>query len=235
MRFERALAVFAHPDDGEFGFAGTVAKLVREGTDMHYVCITDGSAGSNEPGVTREELRPVREREQRAAAEVLGVAEVHFLGFVDGTLELDMALREAMARVVRAVRPEVIIGPDPERMWNRDRTYINHRDHRVAGEAVLTVVMPDAPSRPQFPELLDEGLEPFEVPNVWLAAEEGDTVIDISETMDLKIRALGCHESQLGAFPEWEDMIRRFAKERGASAGIEYAECFKTFALRGED
>jgi len=235
MRFERALAVFAHPDDGEFGFAGTVAKLVGEGTEMHYVCITDGSAGSNEPGVTREQLRPVREREQRAAAEVLGVAEVHFLGFVDGTLELDMALRKAMARVVRAVRPDVIIGPDPERMWNRDRTYINHRDHRVAGEAVLTVVMPDAPSRPQFPELLDEGLEPFEVSNIWLAAEEGDTVIDISETMDLKIRALGCHESQLGAFPEWEDMIRRFAKERGASAGIAYAECFKTFALRGED
>jgi len=95
--------------------------------------------------------------------------------------------------------------------------------------------MPDAPSRPQFSELLDEGLEPFEVPNLWLSAEEGDTVVDISETMELKIRALGCHESQLGAFPDWEDMIRRFAKERGAAAGIEYAECFKTFALRGED
>ena len=235
MQFERALAVFAHPDDGEFGFAGTVAKLAREGTEVHYVCITDGSAGSNEPGVTREQLRPIREREQRAAAEALGVAEVHFLGFVDGTLELNMELRKAMTRVVRKVRPDVIIGPDPSRMWNRQRTYINHRDHRVAGEAVMTVVMPDAPSRPQFPELLDEGLEPFEVSAVWLGAEEGDTAIDITETMDAKLRALGCHESQLGAFPDWEDMIRRHAKERGAASGIEYAECFTTFRLRGED
>src|SRR5947199_10483780 len=139
MRFERALAVFAHPDDGEFGFAGTVAKLAREGTEVHYVCITDGSAGSNEPGVTREQLRPIREREQRAAAEVLGVRECHFLGFVDGTLELDTELRRAMTRVVRAIRPDLMMGPDPSRLWNRDRTYINHRDHRMAGEAVLTV------------------------------------------------------------------------------------------------
>jgi len=235
MRFERALAVFAHPDDGEFGFAGTVAKLVREGTEMHYVCITDGSAGSNEPGVTRDQLRPIREREQRAAAEVLGVTECHFLGFLDGTLELNMDLRKAMTRVVRGVRPDLIIGPDPSRLWNGERTYINHRDHRIAGEAVLTVVMPDAPSRPQFPELLDEGLEPFEVPAVWLSAEEGESVVDITETIDLKLRALGCHESQLGAFPDWEDMIRGIAKERGAGAGVEYAERFTTFTLREDD
>ena len=235
MRFERALAVFAHPDDGEFGFSGTVAKLAREGTEVHYVCITDGSAGSNEPGVTRDQLRPIREREQRAAAEVLGVTECHFLGFLDGTLELTMDLRKAMARVVRGVRPDLIIGPDPSRLWNGERTYINHRDHRVAGEAVLTVVMPDAPSRPQFPELLDEGLEPFEVPALWLSAEEGESVVDITETIDLKLRALGCHESQLGAFPDWEDMIRGIAKERGAGAGVEYAERFTTFSLREDD
>ena len=112
MRFERALAVFAHPDDGEFGFAGTVAKLVREGTEVHYVCITDGSAGSNEPGVTREQLRPIRAREQLAACEVLGVKECHFLGFVDGELELTMELRRAMTRITRTVRPDLIIGPD---------------------------------------------------------------------------------------------------------------------------
>jgi LmbE family N-acetylglucosaminyl deacetylase len=235
MRFERALAVFAHPDDGEFGFSGTVAKLAREGTEVHYVCITDGSAGSNEPGVTRDQLRPIREREQRAAAEVLGVTECHFLGFLDGTLELNMDLRKAMTRVVRGVRPDLVIGPDPSRLWNAERTYINHRDHRVAGEAVLTVVMPDAPSRPQFPELLDEGLEPFEVPALWLSAEGGETVVDITETMDLKVRALGCHESQLGAFPDWEDMIRGIAKERGADAGVEYAERFTAFTLRGDD
>ncbi|MFN2543661.1 MAG: PIG-L deacetylase family protein [Actinomycetota bacterium] len=234
MQFRTALAVFAHPDDGEFGFAGTIAKWAKEGTEVHYVCITDGSAGSNERGVTREELRPIREREQRAACEVLGVRECHFLGFVDGQLELDMNLRRAVTRVVRDIRPDVIVGTDPSRLWNRDRTYINHLDHRIAGEVVLTTAMPDAPSRPQFPELLEEGFEPFEVPAVWFSAEDGDTVVDISDTIDAKIRALGCHESQLGAYPDWQELIRRMGKERGAPAGVEYAECFKTFNLKNE-
>ena len=235
MQFAKALAVFAHPDDGEFGFAGTVAKWTSEGTEVHYACVTDGSAGSNDPGVTREDLRPLRKREQLAACDVLGVKECHFLGFVDGELELTMDLRRAMARVVRAVRPDVLVGPDPSRMWNRDRTYINHRDHRVVGEAVLTVVMPDAPSRPQFPELLEEGLEPFEVPNLWLGSEEGDTLVDISGTIERKLEALGRHASQLGEFGDWQDMVRRMAKERGAAAGMEYAESFRTFVLRGDD
>jgi LmbE family N-acetylglucosaminyl deacetylase len=235
MRFDKALAVFAHPDDGEFGFGGTVAKLVREGTEVHYVCVTDGSAGSNEPGVTREEMRPIRTREQRAACEVLGVAECHFLGFVDGELELSMDLRRAVTREIRRIRPDLIIGPDPDRLWNRDRDYINHRDHRVAGEAVLTAIMPDAPTRMQFPELLDEGFEPFEPPNLWLMAEDGDLLVDITETIDVKVEALGRHESQLGAFPDWEEEIRSRAKELGAGAGMEYAECFRTFSLRPED
>jgi LmbE family N-acetylglucosaminyl deacetylase len=235
VQFSRALAVFAHPDDGEFGFAGTVAKWASEGTEVQYVCVTDGSAGSNTPGVTREELRPIRKREQLAACDVLGVRECHFLGFVDGELELTMDLRRAMTRVVRSVRPDVILGPDPSRLWNRDRTYINHRDHRVVGEAVLTVVMPDAPSRPQFPELLEEGLEPFEVPNVWLASEEGDTLVDISETIETKLDALGCHESQLAEFGDWREEVRRMAKERGAPDGMGHAERFRTFVLRDDD
>jgi len=140
-----------------------------------------------------------------------------------------------MTRVVRAVRPDVLVGPDPSRMWNRDRTYVNHRDHRVVGEAVLTVVMPDAPSRPQFPELLEEGLEPFEVPNLWLSSEEGDTLVDVSSTIERKLEALGCHESQLGEFPDWQDMVRRMAKERGAPVGMDHAESFRTFALRADD
>jgi LmbE family N-acetylglucosaminyl deacetylase len=235
MQFRTALAVFAHPDDGEFGFAGTVAKVAREGTEVHYVCVTDGSAGSNEPGITREALRPVRSREQLAACEVLGVKECHFLGFVDGELELNMDLRLALTREVRRVRPDLILGPDPSRLWNRTRDYINHRDHRVVGEAVLTAVMPDAPTRLQFPDLLEEGFEPFEPQKLWLSAEDGDTLVDITETIDVKVRALSRHESQLGAFPDWEEMIRRRAKEFGAAAGMEYAECFKTFAFGNHD
>src|SRR6059036_1688341 len=208
---------------------GTAAKWARNGTEVHYVVITDGSAGSNEPGVTREGMRPIRESEQRAAAEVLGVASVTFLGEVDGYLEVTPDSRRKVCREVRRLRPEVIVAPDPSRLWYGDG-YINHTDHKRAGELALTAVMPDAPSRPQFPELLDEGLEPFEVPNVWLTSEDGETLVDITETIDLKVAALGRHESQLGAFPDWEDMIRRRAKEVGSAAGVEYAESFRSFS-----
>ncbi|MGH2672215.1 MAG: PIG-L deacetylase family protein, partial [Actinomycetota bacterium] len=171
MGFASALVIFAHPDDGEFMCGGTVAAWAKEGTEVHYCVVTDGSAGSNEPGVTREEMIPIREREQRAAAEVLGVTSVHFLGFRDGELEVNLGTREAVTRVVRRVRPEVIVAPDPSRLWS-GTGYINHWDHKQVGMLALCAVMPDAPSRPQFPRLLEEGFEPFEVPNLWLSAEE---------------------------------------------------------------
>jgi LmbE family N-acetylglucosaminyl deacetylase len=236
MKFERALVVFAHPDDGEFGSAGTVAAWTRNGTEVTYVCVTDGSAGSNEPGVTREELRPIREAEQRAACDVLGVKEVVFLGYLDGIVEVTMDLRRALTREVRRVRPDVLVAPDPVRFWDESRTYINHPDHRAVGVACMAVVNPDSPTRPQFPELLVEGFEPFEIPNLWIPAYEGDadTFVDITDTVELKIEALRCHKSQIHDWPvdEW---IRRRAKERGAPRGLEYAESFRTFRLQERD
>ncbi|MBI4260627.1 MAG: PIG-L family deacetylase [Actinobacteria bacterium] len=208
---------------------GTVAAWAREGTEVHYACITDGSAGSNEPGAVREEIARTRERELREACEVLGVRSVSFLGFVDGSLELTMDLRRAVTREVRRIRPDVLVGPDPSRRWARGE-YINHPDHRVAGEAVLCAVNPDAPTRPQFSELLDEGFEPFEVPSLWLTAEDADTFVDVTETIDVKIEALGRHRSQLAGFPA-EELVRDRARELGARAGMEYAEGFRTFAL----
>ena len=236
MKFEKALVVFAHPDDGEFGSAGTVAAWTRKGTEVTYVCVTDGSAGSNEPGVTREELRPIREAEQRAACEVLGVKEVVFLGYLDGMVEVTMNLRRALTREVRRVRPDVLVAPDPVRFWDESRTYVNHPDHRAVGVACMAVVNPDSPTRPQFPELLDEGFEPFEIPNLWIPAYEGDadTFVDIADTVEVKIEALRCHKSQIHDWPvdEW---IRRRAKERGAPRGLEYAESFRTFRLQERD
>ena len=158
MAFSSALVIFAHPDDAEFMAGGTIARWVREGTEVHYCCITDGSAGSNEPGVTREQVAPVRLREQRAAAEVLGVRQVHFLGYVDGMIEVTFDLRRDVTRVVRTVRPEVILAPDPQRLWFGSG-YVNHWDHKVAGTVALCAVMPDSPTRAQFPELLEEGTE----------------------------------------------------------------------------
>jgi LmbE family N-acetylglucosaminyl deacetylase len=228
VAFASALVIFAHPDDAEFMCGGTVAAWALEGTDVHYCVITDGSAGSNEPGVTREEMIPIREREQRAAAEVLGVRSVSFLGFVDGELEVNLETRKAVARVVRRVRPEVIVAPDPSRLWSGSH-YVNHWDHKQAGTLALCAVMPDAPSRPQFPELLDEGLEPFEVPNLWLPAEETDTYVDISKTLETKIEALRRHESQGTA--ESEEWVRERAHKVGEKAGMEAAEGFKAFAL----
>jgi LmbE family N-acetylglucosaminyl deacetylase len=233
MEFERALVIFAHPDDAEFGTAGTVAKWTRAGTEVGYVCVTDGSAGSNEPGVTRDEIADVRHVEQRAACDVLGVEDLVFLDVPDGHVEVTRELRRAITREVRRFRPDVLVAPDPTRYWDETRSYINHWDHRAVGQACMAVVNPDASTRPMFPELLDEGFEPFEIKHLWIGTfgTDADTHVDITETIDQKIQALRCHKSQIGDEPvdEW---IRARAKERGAPHGLEYAESFRTFKLR---
>jgi LmbE family N-acetylglucosaminyl deacetylase len=236
MTFQRALVAFAHPDDAEFGSAGTVAKWVTEGTEVMYVSVTDGSAGSNEPGAVREEIRQVREDELRAACDVLGVKECVFLGFEDGTLEVTLEVRRALTREVRRWRPDVLVSPDPVRYWDDERKYINHPDHRAVGVACLAVVNPDSPTRPQFPELLDEGLEPFEVPNLWMPTFDAgaDMFVDVSETIDLKVESLRCHKSQIHDWPV-EEWVRKRAKERGTERGMEYAESFRTFKLKDEE
>lgn len=232
MRFASALVLFAHPDDAEYMCGGTVAVWTREGTEVHYVIVTDGSAGSNEPGAVRAEISKVRRREQKAAAKVLGVKSVTFLDFPDGMLEVNLETRKAVTREVRRLRPEVVVAPDPSRLWY-GRQYINHADHRAAGELALCAVMPDAPSRPQFPELLDEGLEPYEIPHLWLATEEPDTYLDITKTMDAKLEALTKHRSQsLEDSLEW---VRDRARELGEKGGVEYAEGFRTFSLKDEE
>jgi len=236
MEFERVAVVFAHPDDAEFGTAGTVATWTKGGTRVVYVCVTDGSAGSNEPGAIREELTEIRKAEQEAACDVLGVEECVFLGYRDGMVEATLDLRRDITRVVRRVRPDVFVAPDPTRFWDEERTYVNHPDHRAVGQACLAVVNPDASTRPQFPELLEEGLEPFEIPNLWIPTydRDADTFIDITETIETKIQALRCHKSQIHDWPvdEW---IRERARKRGEARGLDYAETFRTFKFRDEE
>jgi LmbE family N-acetylglucosaminyl deacetylase len=235
MRFGRALVVFAHPDDAEFSVAGTVASWTQEGTRVGYVCVTDGSAGSNEPGAGREELKVLREGELLAACQVLGVEDCAFLRFVDGTVEPSLEVRRAITREVRRFRPNVLVTPDPTRYWDDERTYINHPDHRAVGQACMAVVNPDAPTRPQFPELLNEGLEPFEIAHLWIPSyeSEADTFVDIAATIEAKIEALRCHKSQIHDWPV-DDWLRERAKGRGAERGLEYAESFKTFRLKDD-
>src|SRR5438067_1120994 len=233
MDFERAMVVFAHPDDAEFGSAGTVAKWTSEGVEVAYVCVTDGSAGSNEPGVVREELAELREIEQRAACEVLGVRDITFFGIVDGYVELTLDLRRDLTREVRRFRPDVLVTPDPTRFWDESRSYINHSDHRTVGQACMAVVNPDSSTRPMFPELLDEGFEPHEIPYLWIPMMSGDfdTFVDITTTVETKIEALRCHKSQIHDWPV-DDWIRDRARERAEGQGVEFAESFKTFKLR---
>jgi LmbE family N-acetylglucosaminyl deacetylase len=233
--FSSAVVLFAHPDDAEFMCGGTVARWVNEGCTVHYVVITDGSAGSNEPGMTRETIMPIREREQRAAADVLGVSSVTFLGERDGHLEVNLATRKKVCREIRRLRPEVLVAPDPSRLWSGEG-YINHWDHKQAGLLALTAVMPDAPSRPMFSELEDEGLEPFEIPNLWLAMNDEGTYVDITDTMDTKLKALAAHESQLKV-EDVEKWVRGRAEEFGKASehGFTYAETFKVFRFVDED
>ncbi|MDQ3990951.1 MAG: PIG-L family deacetylase [Actinomycetota bacterium] len=237
MEFARALVVYAHPDDAEFVCGGTVAAWTGAGTEVFYLCVTDGSAGWNGPGRTREEVARLRIPEQQAAGEVLGVSEIRFLGYGDGSLAASLDVRRDIAREVRRLRPDVIATFDPSQLWS-GRSYVNHPDHRAVGEATLAVVACDAPTRLQFPELLDEGLEPFDVPALWLACdtEAADRFVDISDTFDLKVKAMQCHRSQLEnmRIDDIAERMRRWATEAGRPGGVELAEAFRTFAF-GEE
>ena len=228
--FGSAVVLVAHPDDAEFMCGGTTAKWAAAGAEVHYIVCTDGSAGSNEPGARREDVAPIREREQRAAADVLGVKSVTFLGEPDGLLEVNPRTRKKVTREIRRLRPDVLVAPDPSRLWFSPG-YINHWDHKQAGLLALTAVMPDAPTRVMFQELEDEGLEPFEIPNLYLGGNEPDAYVDITDTIETKIAALAQHVSEEGeAAAPW---VRERARVLGEEAGVEYAEAFKAFTLRG--
>lgn len=234
MEFERALVSFAHPDDAEFTAGGTIAVWTRAGTEVHYVCATDGSAGWNGPDKNREEIARIREAEMRDAADVLGVSSVTFLGYTDGSLAATLELRRAITREVRRIRPDAIMTTDPSQLWV-GRNYLNHPDHRAVGQATMDVIACDAPTRPQFPELLDEGLEPHEVSALWLPTwePEGHTRVDITETMETKLKALRCHSSQIENMggEDIEGRIRKWATAMAEGADMEYAEAFRTFSL----
>ena len=210
---------------------GTVARWSRKGGSALRLC--HGRVGGVErAGNTREAMREVREREMRAAADILGVASVTFLGEVDGFLAVTPETRRKVTREVRRLRPDVLVAPDPSRLWSGS-SYINHADHKTAGELALCAVMPDAPTRVMFQELEDEGLEPFEVPNLYLSAEEADTFVDITDTLAVKLKALSAHASQLG--PDVEERVTARAREVGERAGCEFAEGFRAFRLTDDE
>ncbi|HSL49411.1 MAG TPA: PIG-L deacetylase family protein [Candidatus Deferrimicrobiaceae bacterium] len=226
---QRVLVITAHPDDSEFGAGGTVARLVREGLQVSYCIVTNGDKGSGDRSMTPERLARIREEEQRGAARVLGVETVDFLGFPDCEVEDTRESRMAVTAAIRRHRPDRLIIQNPHRTKNLGAS---HRDHRTVAGIALDCVYPLARDHMAFPELLAQGLEPHKVREVYVMWwENPELVVDISETMDLKIKALACHASQFRDFAAVEKRVRERGAELGRPRGYAYAETFDLIAL----
>jgi LmbE family N-acetylglucosaminyl deacetylase len=221
-----AMVIMAHPDDAEFTVAGTVAKWAQAGCEVIYVLCTSGNAGTHEPGMTREKIATIREDEQSAACRVLGAKQVVFLRHDDGTLQPTLELRQDLVRQIRRWKPEAVIAPDPTAMFYGD-DYINHPDHRAAGQAAIDAVSPAA----AMPLLWPEDGEPHRVRSIYVSSAEKPNVwIDISGTVEQKIEALRQHKSQLG---DWDpsEMLRNWSAETGKEKGLAHAESFRRMML----
>ena len=227
---QRGLVVFAHPDDAEFGCAGTVARLTRDAKRVYYVVTTDGSKGSADPGMTPQKLAALRKQEQCEAARILGVAGVEFLDFEDGLLQPSIDLRRAITRALRRYRPDIVMLQSPV----RDVTSLGrmqHPDHLATGEATMAAVYPCARDRLTFPELLIEGLEPHVVRELWIMGTgASDHYVDISDVLDVMARALQAHASQVD-HPDIIEFVRERARQIGALQGLAYAESFRRIVI----
>ena len=231
---ESAMVVVAHPDDIEFSCAGTAARWLKGGARIAYVLCTSGDAGIDEPGMTRDRAAEIREAESRAAAEIAGVTEVVFLRERDGLLQATLELRKKLVREIRRFRPEVVITGDPTVLWAGD-DYINHPDHRAAALAALDAVFPAAGQPNLFEELAAEGLRPHKVRKVYVTDfGQGNTFVNINETIDTKVAALRAHHSQM---KDWdpEEQIKKWAHETAKGKEMMYAESFRVVTLLDDE
>ncbi|MFI7618756.1 PIG-L deacetylase family protein [Nonomuraea terrae] len=227
---DRVLVVTAHPDDADFGSAGSVALFVDRGVEVTYLVVTDGDAGGNERTLDNAGMAELRRAEQLAAAKAVGVTDVRFLGYPDGRVEPSLELRRDIARVIRQVRPDLVIAQHPERNYRFIAP--SHPDHRAVGGATLDAVYPDARNPYAFPELLQrEGLEAWTVREVWLTGgSTPDHYVDITDAVDRKLAALQAHVSQVAHVEGFAEFVKsRFAawaEEAGFGEG-RYAEGFQ--------
>lgn len=221
------LVVVAHPDDIDFGIAGTAAALTAAGSRVVYRLATSGEAGGPDE-MDRAELKALRESEQRLAADAVGVTDVEFLGMPDGHLEANLELRKAIVKAIRTVKPDLMLIQNPERRW--DSVYASHPDHLAVGEASMAAVYPDSRNPHFLPELLDEGYEPHTVPEVWVGSlEPSDVFVDISDVFDRKVKALSSHSSQVGWIEDIDKLLRDWATGRAATHGFAEGSMIETF------
>jgi LmbE family N-acetylglucosaminyl deacetylase len=222
------LCVVAHPDDIEFVMGGTVAKYVAEGAVAYYYVLTNANKGSSDRSVQPNALRDIRCQEQRDAAKILGVQEVFFSDYEDGGLEVTQAVKRDVVRVVRRVKPDVVLTFDPSMLYASGAGIINHPDHRAAGQATLDAVYPLARDHLSFPELAQkEGLEPHVVSTVLLNnLEKQNFFVDITAYMEQKLAALAAHASQIPDKDKTFGYVRQQAEITGRHVGARYAESF---------
>jgi LmbE family N-acetylglucosaminyl deacetylase len=224
------LVIIAHPDDAEFGAAGTIGGWIEEGRSVGYVVCTNGDKGSGDRSVDPVELARIRQEEQRAAARTLGVSFVDFLGLPDQQLEETAEFRELIVRQIRTYRPDIVVSTDPY------RRYVWHRDHRILGQVVVDASFPYARDHLAYPDMLAEGLEPHKVKELYFfGTEDVNHQVDIAETFDLKLAALRCHVSQIegiggGNLEEW---LRQRCRKHAQGSSFELAEAFHTVVMPG--
>ncbi|HSR84610.1 MAG TPA: PIG-L deacetylase family protein [Streptosporangiaceae bacterium] len=230
-RVARVLVIVAHPDDVDFGAAGTIAQWTDAGLDVSYCMVTNGEAGGSDRSVPRTEMAAIRQAEQTAAAKQVGVHELHFLGYPDGRIEPSIALRRDLARVIRLLRPDRVVCQSPER--NYLRMGASHPDHRAAGSAALDAVYPDSRNPFAFPELLaEEELEPWTVREVWISGSPAPTTyIDITDTFHRKVAALRCHVSQISDPDGLEGFLRGWLSRAAAQGGLPDGRLAETFQV----
>ena len=231
FNYQRIMAIVAHPDDVDFLMAASAAKWSSEGREINYVLCTSGDTGTSNPDMSTDKLASIREREQRAAADIVGVKEVVFLRYLDNILQNTISLRKDIVRQIRRLKPEVVVCGNP--LYYFTPWGLNHPDHRAAAAAALEAVFPSARDYHSFPDLIREGFSPHNVQEVLIEAysDDEDFVVDVSETFELKISALKMHESQMVKDParlrQFEEQLRKEYSGIGSKRGVKYAEPFK--------
>ncbi len=226
---KRVLVVSAHPDDSDFGASGTIASWIKQGIQVSYCICTNGDQGGEESGIPVEEMPAVRQKEQRAAGAAIGVTDITFLNYRDGSLEPTLGLRKDIVRAIRIAQPDRMVIQSPERNW--ERIGASHPDHLAAGEAAIQAVYPDARNPFAFPDLMDAGFKPWRVKEVWVTAHASpDHFVDITDYFHLKMATLHAHASQTAHNAELENMVRSWGQRNATAGGLpegRIAEAFK--------
>jgi LmbE family N-acetylglucosaminyl deacetylase len=221
------LGIAAHPDDLDFGAGGTLAAFAKQGAAVYYLQLTDGGKGSSDPHMTSDRIRDIREQEQHDACNIIGGKEVHFLRHPDGELSVTLELKEQIVRVIRSLKPDVVITTDPTMVYDERYGIINHTDHRAAGQAALDAVYPLARDHLAFPHLAKEGLAPHKVKTVLLTNfSHHNFYVDIANVLDIKLAAVRAHASQIKDLADPNKMFTDVAARNGQAANCTYAEGF---------